>query len=507
VDLETDGAEPIGARVHPAHAIVTLGAVQALTMGAGLARTKVMALLLGPAGVGVASVVDQALSLVAQLGSVSVPFATLKFLSRARSTTSGEQRRIYRALFKTLAVAAAVATVIGIGLAGWKPDVFGDGLAPYRLVVMVALAGVPPFALAPMLRNVLAAFDRNRAAALAAFFTAVLSVAGAVLGIKASGLTGLYIANGVVSLLTVVALQRYITGTLGMPLLGGGERVSAMDVLRAQTGLFRFAAAMYVLSLTSPVAYLFARSSLLSRHGAVEAGLVAAAYGIAVSLRLVLHQANALYLLPLVNRDSARQERMQIVAEYMRVLVVLVGSAAFAIALFPREVLLILYSARFLDAVRYVTLFVAAESVLLLAGVYQTLLVGFDDIGAHLASTAGGHLVTIALASLFVPRLGGAGVGLAFLAGNGTILVGTSLRVWRAHDGGNAVAPLIALACGFVAIAGAGWWAAQANSPSLVWRALALIVGLGLALGLLSPAERRWLFSLGRTGLPGQPAA
>jgi hypothetical protein len=191
----------------------------------------------------------------------------------------------------------------------------------------------------------------------------------------------------------------------------------------------------------------------------------------------------------------------------MRFLVVLVAGAAFAIALFPRVVLLILYSVRFVGAIRYVTLFVAAESVLLLAGVYQTLLVGFDDIGAHLASTAGGHFVTIALAHSLVPGLGGAGVGLAFLAGNGTILLGTSLRVWRAHAGGNAVAPLIALACGFVAIAGAGWWAAQGSPPRLVWRTAALIAGLALALGLLRPAERRWLFSLGRAELPRQPAA
>jgi O-antigen/teichoic acid export membrane protein len=507
VDLETEVAEPAAPPLHPAHAIVTLGAVQALTMAAGLARTKVMALLLGPAGVGVASVVDQALSLIAQLGSVSVPFATLKFLSRARSAHADEQRQIYGALFKTLVIASTAAAVIGIGLAGWKPDVFGDGLASFRLVVVLALAGVPPFALAPMLRNVLAAFDRNRAAALAALFTAILSVAGAYLGVRLGGLAGLYVANGLVSLLTVIALQRYIAGTLGMPLSARVQGMPTFDVLKAQPGLFRFAGAMYVLSLTSPVAYLFARSSLLSEHGAVEAGLVAAAYGVAVSLRLVLHQANALYLLPLVNRGSPKGERMEIVAEYMRVLVMLVACAALAIALFPHEVLIILYSARFLGAVHYVTLFVIAETVLLLGGVYQTLLVGFDDIGAHLASTASGHVLTIVLARFLVPGMGGAGVGVAFLAGNSVILLGTALRVWRAHSGAKAVAPLVALAGGFVAIAAAGWWAAHGDRAPLLWRAGALVAGLGIAIAVLRPAERRWLFSLGRTDLPRQPAA
>ena len=64
-----DTASPPSFR--PLQAIVALGGIQALTMLAGLARTKVLAVLLGPAGVGVASVVDQVVSLVAQLGAKS----------------------------------------------------------------------------------------------------------------------------------------------------------------------------------------------------------------------------------------------------------------------------------------------------------------------------------------------------------------------------------------------------------------------------------------------------
>src|SRR4030095_15362040 len=82
----------------PLQAIVALGGIQALTMLAGLARTKVLAVLLGPAGVGVASVVDQVVSLVAQLGSLSIPFVGLKFLARARDGAADETRRIYDAL-------------------------------------------------------------------------------------------------------------------------------------------------------------------------------------------------------------------------------------------------------------------------------------------------------------------------------------------------------------------------------------------------------------------------
>ena len=126
---------------------------------------------------------------------------------------------------------------------------------------------------------------------------------------------------------------------------------------------------MYVLALTSPFAYLLARSMLLSTHGAIEAGFVAAAYGIGVSIRLVLNPANGLYLTPLVNRNSPKPDRIAAVAEYLRILIVLVVLSTLVIVLFPSQWLLLLYSSEFIDALPLVTVFVLAEAVLLVAGV------------------------------------------------------------------------------------------------------------------------------------------
>ncbi len=104
-------------------------------MLAGLARTKVLAVLLGPAGVGVASVIDQVVSLVAQLGSLSIPFVGLKFLARARDGGAEETRSIYDALVMLLVLASIVAAAIGTGIASAWPSFFGEGLAaiPIRL--------------------------------------------------------------------------------------------------------------------------------------------------------------------------------------------------------------------------------------------------------------------------------------------------------------------------------------------------------------------------------------
>ena len=478
----------------PLQAIVALGGIQALTMLAGLARTKVLAVLLGPAGVGVASVIDQVVSLVAQLGSLSIPFVGLKFLSRARDAGIEETRRMYFALVLLLVLASCVAGGVAVGVAAAQPTIFGDGLAPYRNVLLVALSGVPPFALAPLLRNAMAALERHRESAVAAFLGALLTVAGAVAGVKAGGLVGLYVANAVVLVITIIGMQWYLGGTLGLRLSTNARPGAAAAALRSQPGLTTFAASMYVLALTSPLAYLYARSLLLSTHGAIEAGLVAAAYGIGVSIRLVLNQANGLYLTPLVNRGSPKPERIAAVAEYLRILVVLVVLSTLVFVLFPKQWLDVLYSSEFAAAVPIVAIFVMAEAVLLVAGVYQALLIGFDDIGGFLASTVAGQLLTIALAHWLVVPLAGLGVGIAFLAGNGVILIATATRLLRRHGAARAFAPLAPLLIALAATAAAGWWVVRSTGAGVVSRAVGYVVACGLALLFLRPEERRWLF-------------
>ena len=477
----------------PLQAIVALGGIQALTMAAGLARTKVLAHLLGPAGVGVASVIDQVVSLVAQVGSLSIPFVALKFLSRASDGDRDETRRIYDALFVILLIASIASAVIGGVVAFIQPAWFGEGLAPYRAVMLAAVATVPAFALAPLLRNAMAAFAKHRESAFAAFLGAVLTVVGAYIGVKVGGLSGLYIANAIVLVITVVAMQTYLSGRLGLRLSVDVRAGAAVDTLREQQGLFGFAAAMYVLAFTSPLAYLTARSLLLSTHGAIEAGLVAAAYGIAVSVRLVLTQANSLYLTPLINRNTPKAERIAVVAEYLRVLIVIVAISTLAIVLFPSQWLTLLFSTEFLAAVSLVTVFVLAEALLLIVGVYQMLLIGFDDISGHLVATVAGQFVTIALARWLVQSKGGIGVGIAFLGGNVVMLAGIAFRLFQAHDARRALAPLASLVLAVGATAAAGWWVARGTPPGIALRLVAFAVVSGIALLLLRSDERRWL--------------
>jgi O-antigen/teichoic acid export membrane protein len=392
-----------------------------------------------------------------------------------------------------LVLASIVAAAIGTGVATLNPSFFGEGLTAYRSALIVALLGVPPFAIAPLLRNAMAALERHRESAIAAFLGAVLTVGGAAIGVRASGLVGLYVANAIVLVITIAGMQWYLARSLGLGLPRHLNTAAAAQALRSQRGLMTFASAMYVLALTSPFAYLLARSMLLSTHGAIEAGFVAAAYGIGVSIRLVLNQANGLYLTPLVNRNTPKADRVAAVAEYLRILIVLVVLSTLLIVLFPSQWLTLLYSARFLDAVPLVTVFVLAEAVLLVAGVYQALLIGFDDISGFLVSTVTGQLITIALARWLVAGHGGVGVGLAFLAGNSVILVATATRLLRTHSAREVFVPLWPLSVALTTTAAAGWWVPRVGGPAIAWRVGAYVAACGIAFVFLRPDERRWI--------------
>ena len=114
-----------------------------------------------------------------------------------------------------------------------------------------------------------------------------------------------------------------------------------------------------------------------------------------------------------------------------------------------------------------VAVFVMAEAVLLVAGVYQALLIGFDDIAGFLASTVAGQLLTIALAHWLVVPLGGKGVGIAFLAGNSVILVAPATRLLQRHGAARAFAPLAPLLIALVATGAAGSWVLRSTGPGL----------------------------------------
>jgi enterobacterial common antigen flippase len=490
--IEAPDGDALPAVFRPLQAILALGGIQMLTMAAGLARTKILALLLGPEGLGIAGVIDQTVGLVTHLGSLSFPFAALTFLSRERGQAEAFAR-LFTAFFRTLLGASVLATTVAIGIALWHTPLLGAELAPYRLAVVIGLAGAPALAATSYLRSVLAAVQRHYQAALFALLGGITLIATSYAGIRLGGLTGLYVGNLIVALMLAPLMFRHLrrAGAVVAP----GAREAALGVLRRESGLPGFIITIHLLSLFSPVAYLIARVAVLNHHGAFEAGLFYAGYGLAIAVRVVLGQANTLYLTPILNQPTSKAERAAAAADYLRVLVVILTLGGLAIVLFPKEWVFLLYSSQFAAAAAFVAAFMLSEAILLVAGVFQMLLIGFRDVRAHAMIAVAGQVVLAALCLLWVPPLGALGAAFAFIVGHGVILVLLLGRLWHRHRAPAAARflPLSVAALGI--LAGAGWWAAPPEPPAVVWKLLVYVLAAGAFLGLLSAGERRWLLA------------
>lgn len=82
--------------------LFSIGVVQVLIVLVGIGRAKVLSVLLGPAGFGVVSTIDQVALTLVHLGTLSVPFTAMKFMSHSHSDGLKAFQRTYRSFLRIL---------------------------------------------------------------------------------------------------------------------------------------------------------------------------------------------------------------------------------------------------------------------------------------------------------------------------------------------------------------------------------------------------------------------
>ena len=474
-----------------ARAIALLGVAQALALLAGLLRWKIIALLLGPAGVGIIGVIDQLAQVVLQLGSMSLPTVALRFLGKAHHDGTGMFGGLYRGFRLAVLTGGLGVAAAALGIFLLRPAVFGAGLEPYGIPLALALLSVPLTASANLTRNALATLGRHRDAAIAMAVSAVGLTLAAFVGVRWGGIPGLYaatlIASAVVAFLLDWAVRR-------VPQARDQVReVRPLAYLRAQPGVLRFAATLCVVGFTVPLSYTVLRSAVLGALGPEAAGFLAAALTVATGARAVFTQASSQFLMPRASRDAPKAHRAAEVSGYLRTLVVAMLLAALPVALFPGEVVRVLFSARFLPAAGFIGVFLLGELMMAFGDAYRILLLGFEDLRGYLATTIAASALVMLGASAVVTRFGILGLGLLHVTAALLGLVISQARLRRTH-GTRMPGRVITLYAMMILLVGvatsAGVTFAQPSLVTWTWKA-----GLGLALAavgfaMLPIAER-----------------
>jgi O-antigen/teichoic acid export membrane protein len=500
----------IGRRAHGPmlKIILAIGGIQVAAILISIVRSKVVAVLLGPAGVGVVSVIDQVVQLITYLSAFSLPMAAVRFLSRAHSEGEEPFRRTYAAFLQAIVGLSTTGVLIALAIIAIRPQWLGAEIGDLKGVLRIAVLAVPAMILSGFLPNVFAAAQKVRSSAAVSVVTNAALAAAAVVGILAGGVAGMYVATVSVLTATVIAGLLYLRGRLHLPLFAGGGHV--VRELKANREVVWFSAMFSLAAVASSAALLMMRHAVLSSGGQVAAGLLQSAYALGLAINMVLNPTNGLYLTPIMNRNIPEAEKLQTALSYQSRLAVILVLVCAPLVLLPKTALFVLFSGRFVEVGQWVFLFVLAQLVLQFAGVYQAVLIGVNSLKTFALVTAGGHAVTGAAALILASRWGVPGAGAALLLGAVVAwiagLAALQRRSPEAFDWKPFLLPLYAIAaCAVAAAVGRGL--PEWSLGGLAIRVLVGVASVAGAVALLPPDGRHELLQLaGGVGRLGRRA-
>ncbi|WP_218081752.1 oligosaccharide flippase family protein [Anthocerotibacter panamensis] len=479
--------------------IAAIASIQVVAILVSLLRSKLLAVLLGPEGMGVISVVDQVVQLIAQLSAFSLPFAALKFLSRSHSQGLAQFQQSYASLLKLLVFLTLGGTTVGLGLVLWHPEVLGADLLKYRHLLVLGILTVPTIALQGFLRHTLAAAQRTRSAAFLDSVIALTMLMALGTGVWLGGVEGFYWSALGAGVLLVVGILVYLRRTLDLPLFAGTSNLRRE--FQQNPDIVTFSLILYASAFLHPLAYFLARYGVLSHSGEAGAGLLQAALSLSSALALVLNPANGLYLTPILNRAIPKAEKIQAALEFQGKLVIALGAVAMPLVLFAPLLVVLLFAPSFAGAGQVVFLFVIAQCFLQLAGVYQALIIGMDDLKVYGVIVALGHLSFGVGAWFLAGHYGIAGVGCALIFSGLALFLLTLGQLTVRHE---LVLPrrlVVAMTYCLVALLGGGLLF-HAYDP---WQPLVMLSKLGFylvflvgLLGFLGRDEVQRLFGRGQ---------
>jgi O-antigen/teichoic acid export membrane protein len=405
--------------------------IQVITIVANIARSKLIAVLLGPSGVGVMSVVDQAIYLVAHLAALNIAYIALKFLSRAHSQGEDAFAKTYSVFLLVLMLPVCIVTLAGLSVVWWLPELLGS-LMPYRFLLIPSLLSMPFIALHGYFVSVLATARKPGIASLLSLLIGLSYALTAYVGITVGGLEGLYWLTTLASALVVLVVLAYFRLAFGLTFHLGGQ--SPLAVLRESPDVVTFALVLYASAVADYISLFVARYVILTNFGEAEAGLLQAATGLSGVLTLILAPIVGLYLTPHLNREMPAADKLRATVQFQAIFMLVLGVLAMPLVLFPYGLLALLLSSQFGAAAQVIFLFVVGTCLTLLASVFQALLIGLDDLRVFGLIAVVSQLSFGVIAWMLAPSLGIIGVGIGLMVARLMFVMAMLVRLMRLHQ-------------------------------------------------------------------------
>ncbi len=477
--------------------ILSIGTIQIIAIAIQFVRSKIVAVTLGPAGVGVVSTIDQTVQFVAFATALSIPLASVKFLSKAHSEGHEQFKRCYAGFLHLLALLAVAGTALAIGLVFLRPQTFGAEVEKYQIYLLIALISVPTFVLGGFFTNVFASAQNYRISAALAVITNSATTIAVITGILAAGVLGLFIGGSLASVSVTLGIIIYLWKKFDLPFFADGKN-SVKEIWQSPK-IVSFTAMLYFGSVSYSLSLLVARYAILANFGEAETGLLQGALVLSTAIGMILNPANGLYLTPILNRNIERSEKLQHAAEFERKMTVILILVMLPVVMFPQLMLAILFSTKFAAVGSLVFLFISGQFITQLAGIHQSLLIGLDDMKSYTVIVTGGQIGFAVLAWFLAPYYGIKGIALASIISGLTIFSLTFIRLKFKHGFSVPRGLSLLITYSLSVLLLTGWVCSQTNEWSIAASVVKLTFFAFFALSLLfllSKEERLVIYGL-----------
>lgn len=355
--------------------MIAVGLIQLVILVFALLRAKGLAVMLGPEGVGIIGTLDQLVVTLSQIAAFGIPFAAMKFLSAAHSTSQKAFRDCFTAFARIMLGLSAAVTLLGIAVVLFAPGLL-SGFAEYRAVVLVAMLSVPPTMMTLLLAHTLAAAQMPRRAAFYNLgFAASMALAG-LAGAWLAGTRGFYIGAAAAGGLTIVVVMVWMSRRMGLSALRPGVSIRHEMTHRPNVGRTALSASLVLVAFSCTM--LVVRYAVIDALGEAPMGLLQAALALALSLGSILTTMNGLYLSPSLNRTDPDDAKFRKATRFASRVALLLVAGAVPGALFPALGLTILFTTAFVPAAMTLILCLVWQCAFQLRTVYLQLLVGVE---------------------------------------------------------------------------------------------------------------------------------
>lgn len=419
-------APPAKIRIGDAALLGVIGAAAGLA--ATVARTKVTALVLGPAGIGKAA---QILQVVA---SVNVPVAVFTGPALVKVVAEARRRGDPDAIARVVRTSTTI--ILGLSLLGcalslllgraWLPEAWGP--AAWPLVLLAAVAALLS-AWATIPQQVLTAHTQLKQLAALRLAIAFIGVALTCAATYLFGLPGQFLALALAAAITLPLALLVTRRTLALP----WAPTLAIDRSFVKSALVLGSSALAASYALNGATMMIQRT--LERHGgSADIGQFQAAWAIGATYFGILLDGVGTYVTPRYAAVQTSRELAEEIDNAARFVFRVVPPALLAAIVLRRVAVRALYDHRFDAAIELVGLQMVADMCKTISWVQAGPLLYRNKVRAFLVVELSGWLALALGAVLLVPRYGLLGVGYAYLGMNVGYTIFSAVVVAKACD-------------------------------------------------------------------------